>query len=155
FSSLRDALANHGGAEVKSLGDGLMAAFASPVAALRCAVEIQRATAGEGDQAGAVRVGVHAGEPSAEDDDFFGTPVVVAQRLCGRARGGQILASALVQGLAGSRAGCSFTTLGGLSLKGFGEPVAACEVHWTAPEAPSALPLPVPLARQDSLFVRP
>ena len=49
---------------------------------------------------------------ASEGDDYFGTPVVVAQRLCDRARGGQVLASALLQGLVGNRAGCSFTTLG-------------------------------------------
>jgi DNA-binding SARP family transcriptional activator len=162
FSSLRHALQAHGGAEVKSLGDGLMAAFVSPLAALRCAVEIQRdsaaaasvAPAGQG-QAFAVRVGIHAGEPIVEDDDFFGTPVVVAQRLCGRAGGGQILVSALVEGLVGNRAGCSFNPLGGLLLKGFGEPIAASEAVWAEPEPEPVLPLPPALARQDPLFVRP
>ena len=162
FSLLRQALKVHGGAEVKSLGDGLMAAFTSPVAALRCAVEIQKdsaaaASAGSAGQpeAVAVRVGIHAGEPIAEDDDFFGMPVVVAQRLCGRAQGGQILVSALVQGLVGNRVGCSFIPLGGLLLKGFGEPIAACEVEWAPPEPAPVLPLPAALAREDSFFVRP
>ncbi len=161
FASLRQALKAHGGAEVKSLGDGLMAAFTSPLAALRCAVEIQQessaaapiAPAGDAE-ALAIRVGLHAGEPIAEDDDFFGTPVVVAQRLCGRAEGGQILVSALVEGLVGRRAEWSFIPLGGLVLKGFGEPVAACEVRWRTPEA-HALPLPSTLAGQDLFFVRP
>ena len=152
FSSLRQALRDHGGAEVKSLGDGLMAAFTSPVAALRCAIGIQQSST---DEAVAVRVGIHAGEPIAEDDDFFGTPVVVAQRLCGRAEGGQILASELVHGLVGNRAGCSFASLGGLLLKGFGEPIAACEVAWRPPEPEPVLPLPATLAPRDSFFVRP
>ncbi|MGQ0466310.1 MAG: BTAD domain-containing putative transcriptional regulator [Sporichthyaceae bacterium] len=157
FSALRAALRAHGGSEVKSLGDGLMAAFASAVAALRCAVEIQQAAAvaGGGDEAVAIRVGVHAGEATLEEDDFFGTPVVVAQRLCGRASGGQIVASSLVQGLVGSRAGCTFTPLGELTLKGFGEPVAACEVVWAAPEPAPALPFPATLPRPESVFVRP
>src|SRR4051812_30886985 len=45
FSLLREAVRATGGQEVKSLGDGLMVAFASPVEALRCAVEMQRAVA--------------------------------------------------------------------------------------------------------------
>ncbi|MCA1844941.1 MAG: AAA family ATPase, partial [Actinobacteria bacterium] len=155
FAALRQALTAHGGSEVKSLGDGLMAAFASPVAALRCAVEIQQTAAAGRDDALAIRIGIHAGEPIADEDDFFGSPVVVAQRLSGRARGGQILVSALVQGLAGNRAGCAFTTLGGLALKGFAEPVVACEVHWAAQTTRDVVPLPVPLARQDSVFIRP
>ena len=160
FSSLRQALQAHGGAEVKSLGDGLMAAFASPLAALRCAIEIQQdsaagASVAPAGEALAIRVGIHAGEPIAEDDDFFGTPVVVAQRLCGRAQGGQILVSVLVEGLVGKRAGCSFTPLGGLLLKGFSEPIAASEVHWARPEPAPVLPLPPVVGRQDSFFVRP
>jgi DNA-binding SARP family transcriptional activator len=152
FAALRQALKAHGGAEVKSLGDGLMAAFTSPLAALRCAVEIQQQGT---DETVAVRIGIHAGEPIAEDDDFFGTPVVVAQRLCGRAEGGQILVSALVEGLVGNRAGCSFVPLGGLILKGFGEPVSASEVQWAVPEVTPVLPLPPTLTTAGSVFVRP
>ncbi len=78
--------------------------------------------------------------------------MVVAQRLCARARGAQILASALVQGLVANRDGCSFRPLGGLALKGFTDPVAACEVVWEeAPE--TVLPLPLPLERESSAFV--
>ena len=152
FSLLRQALAAHGGTEVKSLGDGLMAAFASPLAAVRCAVAIQRAMAeesGAGRSSPQVRVGIHAGEPIGDEDDYFGTPVVVAQRLCDRARGGQILASALVQGLVGHRDDCSFNLLGGLVLKGLAEPVAACEVAWEE-QAEVAVPLPLPLQREES-----
>jgi class 3 adenylate cyclase len=149
FALLRQTLGDHQGQEVKSLGDGLMAAFASPLAAIGCAVAIQEAVAAEAlgaEAALAVRVGVHAGEPIAE---YFGTPVVVAQRLCSRARGGQILASALVQGLVGNRGGHTFKGLGGLTLKGLAEPVAACEVAWGArPEV--AVPLPLPLERDDT-----
>jgi DNA-binding SARP family transcriptional activator len=156
FALLREALAAHGGTEVKTLGDGLMAAFASPLAALRCAVAIQRAVAAETNPgqgpAVAVRVGLHAGAPIGEDDDYFGTPVVVAQRLCARARGGQILASSLVQGLVGNRGGCAFSPLGGLVLKGLTEPVAVCEVGWDQPPE-AALPLPLPLQRESSAFV--
>src|SRR5215208_5711893 len=44
FAALRSALAAHGGREVKSTGDGLMVAFPSAVAAVACAVEMQRST---------------------------------------------------------------------------------------------------------------
>jgi DNA-binding SARP family transcriptional activator len=156
FTALREALSAHGGAEVKNLGDGLMAWFTSPAAAVRCAVTIQQGAVGDGgEKPPAVRVGIHAGEPIAEEDDFFGTPVVVAQRLCARAEGGQILVSTLVQGLVGTRAGCAFEPLGPLLLKGLAVPVEACAVRWVAPEVTPALPLPGALANQDSLFVRP
>src|SRR5688572_7746196 len=43
FALLRHAVTATGGTEVKSLGDGLMVAFASPAQAVACAVEMQRA----------------------------------------------------------------------------------------------------------------
>jgi class 3 adenylate cyclase/DNA-binding SARP family transcriptional activator/tetratricopeptide (TPR) repeat protein len=136
FALLRGAVARAGGEEVKSLGDGLMVAFASPVQALGCAVAIQQAVAEhnalQADRQLAVRVGLHAGEPAAEDGDFHGTPVVVARRLCDAAEGGQVLASELVAQLVGSRGGFRFRPLGGLALKGLVEPVPAVAVDWEA-----------------------
>jgi class 3 adenylate cyclase len=152
FTVLRHALSTHGGTEVTSLGDGLMAAFASPLAAVRAAVAIQRAMNADNqgrETPSAVRVGLHAGEPISEGDDYFGTPVVVAQRLCDRARGGQVLASALLQGLVGNRGEHTFRTLGGMNLKGLSAPIAACEVVWEEQTA-VAVPLPVPLERDES-----
>ncbi|OGO47400.1 MAG: hypothetical protein A2W34_03495 [Chloroflexi bacterium RBG_16_64_32] len=42
---VREALRAHGGAEVKTMGDGFMASFSSPTGALECAVAMQRAFA--------------------------------------------------------------------------------------------------------------
>jgi class 3 adenylate cyclase len=125
FELLRRALTEAGGQEVKNLGDGLMVSFVSPVAALSCATAMQRAVADSGLE---LRVGLHAGEPALEGDDYFGTPVVVAKRLCDLARGGQIVASELLAGFVGTRGGFQFRPLGKLPLKGLSEPVAAVEV---------------------------
>ena len=100
FNLLRKSIEEAGGEEVKNLGDGLMVSFASPVAAVSCAVAMQRALA---ESEHRIRVGVHAGEPVQDGDDYFGTPVVVAKRLCDRAEGGQILATELLAGLVGTR----------------------------------------------------
>src|SRR4051812_48593976 len=72
FAALRGAIAEHGGREVKSVGEGLMVAFSSRVAAARCAADMQRATPGAPDGL-ALRVGLDAGEPLAEDGDLYGT----------------------------------------------------------------------------------
>jgi len=86
FGLLRDAVAESGGEEVKNLGDGLMVAFDSGVRAVECAIAMQRAFDRHNRQAGAprleVRVGLHVGEPIRDEDDYFGTAVVVAKRLC-------------------------------------------------------------------------
>lgn len=130
FADLREAIAANAGTEVKSLGDGLMVVFESATRAVHCAAAMQHAVRRE-DALG-LRVGVHAGEPAREDDDYFGTPVVVARRLCDRAAGGQILVTDLVRGLIGSRSGMALRSLGSLSLKGLDEPVVAFEVVWDA-----------------------
>jgi class 3 adenylate cyclase/DNA-binding SARP family transcriptional activator len=138
FELLRRAVADAGGTEVKTLGDGIMAVFGSPLAALRCATSIVGAVAAgnqDRQEAMAVRVGVHAGEPIAEGGDFHGTAVVVARRLCDAAAGGQVLASELVAGLVGRRGGLSFRPMGRLRLKGLAESVAAVEVTTSGADA--------------------
>ena len=137
FRLLRDAVTGAGGEEVKNLGDGLMVAFTSVLAAVRCAAAMQQAVArhnaGERDAVLDVRIGLHVGEPIRDEDDYFGASVVVAKRLCDQANGGQIVASDLLRGLVGSRGGFEFVPLGPLALKGLSEPVPAFEVAWRAP----------------------
>jgi class 3 adenylate cyclase/DNA-binding CsgD family transcriptional regulator len=135
FRVLREAVTAAGGQEVKNLGDGLMVSFESAVAGVECAVGIQRAVERHNRRARPgerlrVRVGLHVGEPITEEDDYFGTPVVVAKRLCDAAQGGQVLASELVRGLVGSRGGFVFQPVGPLALKGLAEPLPAHEVRW-------------------------
>jgi class 3 adenylate cyclase/tetratricopeptide (TPR) repeat protein len=143
FALLRRAVAEAGGREVKTLGDGVMAAFTSPVRALESAVAIQRSIADHNrrlpDQELQVRIGLQAGEPASEEEDFFGTPVVVAKRLCDRARGGQILTTGVLAGLAGTRGAFRFRPAGKLRLKGLAEPVETVAVEW---EADAARPPP-------------
>ena len=76
FRLLRQSVVDAGGDEVKSLGDGVMVAFASAVRALDCAIAMQRAiqqhnrmTEHGVDQL-AVRVGLHVGEAIREEDDY-------------------------------------------------------------------------------------
>jgi class 3 adenylate cyclase/DNA-binding CsgD family transcriptional regulator len=142
FRLLRSAIDANDGREVKTLGDGVMAAFASPVQAVGCAVSIQRAVEeynrGHPEAPLRVRVGLHAGEPVQAEEDFHGTAVVVAKRLCDEAEGGQILASQLVQGLVGSRGGFMFRPAGRLQLKGLPEPIPAVSVGWRPQKARSS-----------------
>jgi len=126
FAGLRQAVAASGGEEVKSLGDGLMVSFTSPVAALSCAVAMQGSVEESGLE---LRVGVHAGEPIREESDLFGAAVVVAKRLCDTAQGGQILTSQLVVDLVGGRGTFRFRPLGPVALKGLPEPVRTVAVE--------------------------
>jgi adenylate cyclase len=85
-----------GGRIVKSMGDGLLVEFASAVAAVRCAKEIQDAIADQTDRAAeglSYRVGVHLGDVIVENDDVFGDCVNIAARLEGLAPPGGICLS--------------------------------------------------------------
>jgi DNA-binding NarL/FixJ family response regulator/class 3 adenylate cyclase len=133
FAVLREVAAAHDGHEVKSTGDGLMITFASAVAAVRCAVALQRATTGAGDGLD-VRVGIDAGEPLAEGGDLYGTPVIVASRLCDAAGPGEILASQVVRQVAGPRVAELMRPAGTLRVKGISESVATALVRWREQE---------------------
>jgi class 3 adenylate cyclase len=133
---LRSAVRECGGREVKCLGNGLMVAFGAAADALQCAVAMQQAvdaSARQGEEGLALRVGISCGDVTVEDDgDLHGTAVVEAARLCAAAEAGQVLGTELVRVLAGSRGGHCFTSLGPVELKGLAEPVAAVEVGWVA-----------------------
>lgn len=136
FKILRDTVSRHSGREVKNLGDGIMAVFASAIDALHCAIDIQRTVQEHNHEEGAplgVRIGLEVGEPIAEEEDYFGTPVVIAKRLCDSAQGGQIIVSELVSRLVGSRGRFDFRDIGLLSLRGIDQAVAAREVAWYPP----------------------
>ena len=89
----REALANHAGTEVKAMGDGFMASFASTQRALDCAVANQRAMESKAGEPIHVRIGINAGEPIVEDEDLFGTSVITAARIAAEAAGKEILVS--------------------------------------------------------------
>jgi eukaryotic-like serine/threonine-protein kinase len=115
----RRRLAEHGGYEVKSQGDGFMLAFADPSEALSFAAEVQDELASGSEPAHgvSVRMGLHCGEAIAEEGDLFGRSVVLAARIAAQAVGGEILVSeALVERCLGT--GYAFDEGRELELKG-------------------------------------
>ncbi|MCZ6544706.1 MAG: adenylate/guanylate cyclase domain-containing protein [Chloroflexi bacterium] len=122
---VRAALESHGGSEVKHTGDGIMASFPSAVGAVAAALQIQRELAGAEVR---VRVGLNAGEPIAEDDDFFGLSVIKAYRIADRADPGQVLVSNVVKELCEGKR-FAFTSIGEVNLKGFDEAVTLFAVE--------------------------
>ncbi len=91
---IREQLKEHGGYEVKTLGDGFMVAFQSARKGIECAVAIQRAFAARDTANGErvkVRIGLHAGDAIREGDDFYGKNVILASRVAGQAKGGEII----------------------------------------------------------------
>ena len=91
-------IAEHRGQVVKNTGDGFLAAFASVVDAVRCAVEMQRGMAERNtgtppEKRIEFRVGINLGDVIAEAEDIFGDGVNVAARLEELAEPGRICVS--------------------------------------------------------------
>ena len=129
---VRDALHIHGGSEIKTMGDGFMASFASATRAVECAVTIEREIAQHNESSQEpvlVRVGLNAGEPIEEHDDLFGTSVILASRIAAMAGGGEILASDVVRQLVAGR-GFLFSERGEAVMRGFEDPMRVWEVRW-------------------------
>jgi class 3 adenylate cyclase/pimeloyl-ACP methyl ester carboxylesterase len=125
----RDALSEHGGSEIKTMGDGFMASFGSAQRALECATSLQRAFAARKGEPLKVRMGINAGEPVAEENDLFGASVITASRVSGLAHGGEILVSNVVRELVTGK-GFLFSDRGEHSLKGLDEPLRIWELRW-------------------------
>jgi predicted ATPase/class 3 adenylate cyclase len=121
---LRDAFAAHDGYEVGTEGDSFFVAFHRAEDAVAAAEEAQQAFAGAewpDDEAIRVRMGLHTGEPAANDGNYVGIDVHRAARSMSAAHGGQVVVSATTRALV-ARAG--LTELGEHRLKDFDEPVA-------------------------------
>src|SRR6185369_12583341 len=84
-----------------------------------------------------LRAGISAGEVAREDDDWFGTPVVEAARLCAAADAGQTLVTEVVRALVGSRGGHHFRSVGALDLKGLADRLPAAAVIRTPIASPN------------------
>ena len=121
----RDLLDNHdtivrheiqrfGGREVNTAGDGFVATFSSPSAALGCADELVDAVQVLGIE---VRVGIHAGEVEVRGNDVAGMAVHIGARVSALAGPSEVLVSSTVRDIVtGSRH--RFAERGERDLKG-------------------------------------
>lgn len=147
---LTQSIAGYRGREVKNLGDGLMAVFPAAVDAVAAALDMHERLARSALDV-SVRIGINSGEPTgASDHDYYGTPVVIAQRLCAEATGGEILVSGVVRALVGSKGGFQFQPLGAQWLKGFADPVEVWTLTSTIVAGdtphPASIAVPYPAA---------
>jgi class 3 adenylate cyclase len=128
---LRAEFARWRGEEVKHGGDGFFVAFRDPDDGVGCAIAIQRALDRHRSDHGfapAVRIGLHAGEATARDDDYFGSAVTRAARISAAAGAGEILVSAELLGGCGPATPVADART--LTLKGIAEPQTAMLIAW-------------------------
>ena len=132
-SIVRAAIQAQGGWEVKHTGDGIMAGFSNPPAAVDAGVDIQRGVAHynttKPDIPLRLRVGISVGEPIAEDDDLFGATVQMAARLCDGAGTDGIMITNMLKEMCQGRA-LKFQDVEPKAFKGIAEPVPVSLVEW-------------------------
>jgi DNA-binding SARP family transcriptional activator/class 3 adenylate cyclase len=136
---LEGVIEAYDGTLVKTLGDGVVAAFASASTAVRASREMQ-ASIHQHNRLHAnlpplhIRVGVSVGDVIWAGGDIDGRPAIEAERLQAAAQPDQILCSHHVVELTGGRFDTELRSLGARALKGYPREVEVFEVGWQPAE---------------------
>jgi adenylate cyclase len=134
-------IATHRGRIVKTTGDGMLVEFASAVAAVRCAVEVQREMAKQNSGLPQelrieFRIGIHVGDIIIDDNDIFGDGVNIAARLEGIAEpGGACISDDAYRQIRG-KIDILFDDIGEQNLKNIVEPMRAWRIRLIGEAAP-------------------
>ena len=142
---ISDEIEGKGGSVVHYAGDAVLADFASVVAAVECAVSIQRRLA-EGDaelpddKRLRFRIGVNLGEVIVDRDDIYGDGVNVAARLESLAEPGGVCIGGAVHEQVEGRLDLEFEDLGAQEVKNIAKPVRAYRVKLGEAPAKAAVP---------------
>ena len=123
-------VAEHDGKIFGSAGDSIIAEFASPVNAARCAVEMQSRMASLNEDVPEelrmlFRVGINLGDVMVTEDNLFGDAVNIAARLEAAAQPEGICVSQSVFDMISQKIMVSFEDAGKLELKNIERPVQA------------------------------
>ena len=124
----RPIVAGLGGRIVKTTGDGLLLEFPSVVAAVECAIAVQKLMAERNagtpeDKRIVYRIGVNLGDVLIEGDDILGDGVNIAARLEGICEPGGVLISGAAYDHVRGRIDAHFVDLGEKHLKNIARPV--------------------------------
>jgi predicted ATPase/class 3 adenylate cyclase/DNA-binding NarL/FixJ family response regulator len=134
---VRQTIERHGGYVFATGDDSFCAAFSTAPDAAEAAVEIQQKLVAEPDIVSfGVRIGLHTGEATERNRNYFGTEVNRAARLMSTAHGGQIVVSDTTKVLLRNR--LALRPLGDHRLRGFGRRMTVHQV--VADGLPSEFP---------------
>jgi adenylate cyclase len=132
---IEPSLSRHERRLIKTTGDGALVEFASPLAAVRCAVEMQNHLA-SGSSPLRLRVGLNLGDVIVgQDGELYGDGINIAVRLEGIADPGGILISEKVYGEVEGKLEVGFEDRGEQQLKNISKPVRAYAVRTGAHSA--------------------
>jgi adenylate cyclase len=127
--SIEPSLSRHEGRLIKTTGDGALAEFASPLAAMKCAIEIQDHLA-SGRNLLRLRVGLNLGDVIVgQDGDLYGDGINIAVRLEGIADPNGILISEKVYSEIEGKLDIGFEDRGEQRLKNISKPVRVYAVR--------------------------
>jgi TolB-like protein len=116
-------LSEHQGRLIKTTGDGFLAEFASPIAALRCAIAIQGDLSNDPGPL-RMRIGLNLGEVIVEESgDVYGEGVNVAARLEALCDPGGILISGKIHSEVYGKVEAAFENRGEQQVKNISRPV--------------------------------
>lgn len=130
---MRQAVESSGGRVVKTIGDEVMAVFATPDAAAYAASSMQSAIDAlplVGATKLGIRIGFHCGPVIQNDNDIFGDTVNLAARLVEQAGSSQIIISRETSDLLGPMFRSFKRPLYAIHVKGKTEEVGLCELIW-------------------------
>jgi TolB-like protein/class 3 adenylate cyclase len=140
----RPVVAGLGGRIVKTTGDGLLLEFPSVIAAVECAIAIQKLmverNAGRPEAKRIVyRIGVNLGDVLIEGDDILGDGVNIAARLEGLCEPGGVLISGSTYDHVRGKIDAHFVDLGDKDLKNVARPVRVYALNTGSEISPTAL----------------
>src|ERR1700758_4038630 len=149
------SLSRNEGRLIKTTGDGALAEFASPLAAMRSAVEIQNHLASGGSPL-RLRVGLNLGDVIVgQDGDLFGDGTNIAVRLEGLADPGGILISEKVYSEVEGKLDVGLGDRRGPQLQNISKPIHAYALRAGAHSAPIERLSSPPLPNRPSIAVLP
>ena len=125
-----DIITRHDGRIFSTGGDSVLAEFASPVEAVRCAVDFQEASRSRNllqprDRQLRYRIGINLGDVMVRGEDLLGDGVNVAARLEGIAEPGGICVSGTVWDHINGKLSIGYVDIGEQSVKNIPRPVRA------------------------------
>ncbi len=142
---MKRATADFDGTVIKTMGDEVMATFATADDAMGAAAAMQKRISGDDELIGdgyrvSIRIGCHYGPVVREDRDIFGAAVHTANRMTSQAKAGQIITTDTTVRHLDEEWQSLVRQIDVATVKGKRDEVALYEVLWQPEEATSMLP---------------